>query len=162
MIGPQLQTHRPKMGKQTASKNTFTVLTKVVHLTSFNIPNFPWTSTLPRTYWHTNSASGQMHTSLLCFLLTRIYTHIHIYMYVGFIQLFTPFVLTTNTRTYWYHQTTNTYIRIILFTNPFARAGYDTKSIFLSGVWQVWIQSFPPRLVASPRLKNPVCPTIYP
>ena len=31
---------------------------------------------------------------------------------------------------------------------------------FLSGVW---IQSFPsPRLVASPRLKNPVCLTIYP
>ena len=28
---------------------------------------------------------------------------------------------------------------------------------------QVWIQSFPsPRLVASPRLKNLVCPTIYP
>ena len=32
----------------------------------------------------------------------------------------------------------------------------------LSGVLQVWIQSFPfPRLVASPRLKNSVCPTIY-
>ena len=48
----------------------------------------------------------------------------------------------------------------IIFTNPSARAGHDTRSIFLS--W-VWIQSFPsPRLVASPRLKNLVCPTIYP
>ena len=37
------------------------------------------------------------------------------------------------------------------------------KVNFLSGVKQVWIQSFPsPRLVASPRLKNLVCPTIYP
>ena len=34
-----------------------------------------------------------------------------------------------------------------------------TQSQFLSGVQQVWIQSFPsPRPVASPRLKNPVCP----
>ena len=38
-----------------------------------------------------------------------------------------------------------------------------TQGQFLSGVLQVWIQSFPsPRLVASPRLKNSVCPTIYP
>ena len=41
---------------------------------------------------------------------------------------------------------------------PFAPAGH-----FLSGVQQVWIQSFPsPTLVASPRLKSSVCPTIYP
>ena len=38
-----------------------------------------------------------------------------------------------------------------------------TQGQFLSGVWQVWIQSFPsPRLVASLRLKNLVCPTILP
>ena len=38
-----------------------------------------------------------------------------------------------------------------------------TQGQFLSGVSQVWIQSFPsPRLVASPGLKNLVCPTIYP
>ena len=37
------------------------------------------------------------------------------------------------------------------------------KVNFLSGVLQVWIQSFPsPRLIALPRLKNLVCPTIYP
>ena len=37
------------------------------------------------------------------------------------------------------------------------------KVNFLSGVWQVWIQSFPsPRLVTSPRLKNLVCLTILP
>ena len=37
-----------------------------------------------------------------------------------------------------------------------------TQAHFLSGVQQVWSQSFPsPRLVASPRLKNLVCPTIY-
>ena len=42
----------------------------------------------------------------------------------------------------------------IPFTNPSARAGYDTRSIFK--------RSFPsPRLVASPRLKNLVYPTIY-
>ena len=38
-----------------------------------------------------------------------------------------------------------------------------TQGQFLSGVEQVWIQSFPsPRLVASTRLKNLVRPTIYP
>ena len=51
---------------------------------------------------------------------------------------------------------------VYIFTNPSARAGYDTRSIFKWSL-QVWIQSFPsPRLVASPRLKNLVCPTIYP
>ena len=38
-----------------------------------------------------------------------------------------------------------------------------TQGQFLSGVLQVWIQNFlSPRLVAQPRLKNLVCPTIYP
>ena len=51
------------------------------------------------------------------------------------------------------------YIYIYIFTNSFARA----QGEFLSGVEQVWIQSFLSlRLVASPRLKNPVFPTIYP
>ena len=47
---------------------------------------------------------------------------------------------------------------------PTPPLGQDmTQGQFLSGVWQVWIQSFPsPRLVAPPRLKNLVCPTIYP
>ena len=47
---------------------------------------------------------------------------------------------------------------------PTPPLGQDmTQGQFLSGVWQVWIQSFPsPRLVASPRLKNLVCPTICP
>ena len=46
--------------------------------------------------------------------------------------------------------------------NLSARAGYDTRS-FLSGVKQVWLQSFPsPRLVAIPKLKNPVYPAFYP
>ena len=47
---------------------------------------------------------------------------------------------------------------------PTPPLGQDmTQGQFLSGVQQVWIQSFPsPRLVASPRLKNLVCPTIYP
>ena len=55
----------------------------------------------------------------------------------------------------------NRYCRSYLPTPPL---GQDmTKVNFLSGVQQVWIQSFPsPRLVASPRLKNLVCPTIYP
>ncbi len=38
-----------------------------------------------------------------------------------------------------------------------------TQGQFLSGVQQVWIQSFPsPRLVASPRLKNPSLPYYLP
>ena len=38
-----------------------------------------------------------------------------------------------------------------------------TQGQFLSGVQQVWIQSFPStRLVTLPRLKNQVCPIIYP
>ena len=47
---------------------------------------------------------------------------------------------------------------------PTPPLGQDmTQGQFLSGVWQVWIQGFPsPRLVASPRLKNLVCPIIYP
>ena len=47
---------------------------------------------------------------------------------------------------------------------PTPPLGQDmTQGQFLSGVEQVWIQSFPsPRLVASTRLKNLVCPTIYP
>ena len=45
---------------------------------------------------------------------------------------------------------------------PTSPLGQDmTHGQFLSE--QVWIQSFPsPRLVASPRLKKPVCPTILP
>ena len=49
---------------------------------------------------------------------------------------------------------------VSIFTNPSARAGYDTRSIFkwsLTGLNSV----FPSRLVASPRLKNSVCPAIY-
>ena len=47
---------------------------------------------------------------------------------------------------------------------PIPPLGRDmTQGQFLSGVEQVWIQSFPsPRLVASSRLKNRVCSTIYP
>ena len=47
---------------------------------------------------------------------------------------------------------------------PTPPLGQDmTQGQFLSGVYQVWIQSFSSsRLVASPRLKNQVCPTIYP
>ena len=43
---------------------------------------------------------------------------------------------------------------------PTPPLGQDmTQGQFLSGVKQVWIQSFPsPRLVASPRLKNLLCP----
>ena len=46
----------------------------------------------------------------------------------------------------------------LIFTNPSARAGYDTRSIFKRSL--TGLNS--PRLVASPRLKNPVCPIIYP
>ena len=53
--------------------------------------------------------------------------------------------------------------KLFIFTNPSARAGYDTRSIFKRNLTGFLIQSFPsPRLVASPRLKNLVCPTIYP
>ena len=47
---------------------------------------------------------------------------------------------------------------------PTPPLGQDmTQGQFLSRVYQVWIQTFPfPRLVASTRLKNLVCPTIYP
>ena len=48
--------------------------------------------------------------------------------------------------------------KIYIFTNPSARAGYDTGSFFKRS-----LTGFPsPRLVASPRLKNPVCLTILP
>ena len=58
----------------------------------------------------------------------------------------------------------NTVMSICRSYLPTPPHGQDmTQGQFLSRVWQVWIQSFPsPRLVASPRLKNPVRPTIYP
>ena len=44
------------------------------------------------------------------------------------------------------------HLKLSYLPNPSARA----QGQFLSRAWQVWIQSFPsPRLVASPRLKNP-------
>ena len=50
-----------------------------------------------------------------------------------------------------------------IFTNPFPRAGYGTRSIFKRSLTDLNSEFFPsPRLVASPRLKNSVCPTIYP
>ena len=47
-------------------------------------------------------------------------------------------------------------------TDYLHKNGYDTMSILLSGVEQLWIQSFPsPISVAILRLKSPVCSTIY-
>ena len=48
--------------------------------------------------------------------------------------------------------------------HPTPPLGQDmTQGHFLSGVYQVWIQSFPsPRLIAPPRLKNLVYSSIYP
>ena len=52
---------------------------------------------------------------------------------------------------------------LIIFTNPSTRAGYDTRSIFERSLTGLNSEVFPsPRLVASIRLKNLVCPTIYP
>ena len=51
---------------------------------------------------------------------------------------------------------------VIIFTNPSARAAYDTRSIFkwsLTGLNSEFSFSL---IVASTRLKNLVCPTIYP
>ena len=48
------------------------------------------------------------------------------------------------------------YIYMHVFTNPFARAGYDTRSVF-----KRCLTDFPlDRLVALQKLKKPVCPTI--
>ncbi len=60
------------MGKQTASKNTFIVLMKLVHLPSFNILNFPRTLMSPYTYRHTHSASRQ---TLSCYVLFSSHTY---------------------------------------------------------------------------------------
>ena len=51
---------------------------------------------------------------------------------------------------------------LTIFTNPSARAGYDTRSIFKRSLTDLNSEFPSPRLVASPRLKNPVFPTIYP
>ena len=49
---------------------------------------------------------------------------------------------------------------VCIYLIPPPQAGCNTRSIFKLQL--VWIQSFPfPRLVAWPRLKNPVFPTIY-
>ena len=54
------------------------------------------------------------------------------------------------------------YIYIYVFTNPSARAGYDTRSIFKRSLTGLTSEFPSPRLVASARLKIQVCPTIYP
>ena len=62
------------------------------------------------------------------------------------------------------HTHTHTYIYIYIYIYQTPSLGQDiTQGQFLSEIEQVWIHSFPsPSLVASPRLKNLVCPTIYP
>ena len=45
--------------------------------------------------------------------------------------------------------------------NPSTTGKIWHKVIFLGGVQLVWIQVFPSRLVALPRLKNPICLTTY-
>ena len=56
------------------------------------------------------------------------------------------------------------YIRVSMVIYQPLRSGRIWHKVnFLSGVYQVWIQSFhSSRLVASPSLKNLVCPIIYP
>ena len=49
-----------------------------------------------------------------------------------------------------------------LFTNPSTRAGYDTRSNFKWSLTGLNSQFPSPRPVASSRLKNLVCPNIYP
>ena len=66
-----------------------------------------------------------------------------------------------------YHNYLASLLYLDVLTNPIYPTpllGQDmTQGQFLSGVYQVWIQSFPsPRLVASSGLKNLLCPTIYP
>ena len=49
-----------------------------------------------------------------------------------------------------------------VFTQPLHHELDETKDQFLSKAQLVWILSFPsPRLVARPRLRNSVCPTIH-
>ena len=83
-----------------------------------------------------------MHTHTLSCTHTHTYAHIHIYVY-------TYTLMYSHTHTY------------MLMYLPTPLDKQDVTNL-LSGVLQVWIQSFPsPRLVAIPRLKSPVCPTIY-
>ena len=59
---------------------------------------------------------------------------------------------------------TKTIIMFLYILNPPLYIARDvTQDQFLSGVKLVWIKSFPfPRLVAKPKLKKKVYPTIYP
>ena len=85
----------------------------------------------------------------ICIYLHVYANYMYILLYVNIICIYYMYIFTKNLYMY-------------IFTNPSARAGYDTRSISkwsLAGFNSV----FPyPRLVASPRLKNLVCPTIYP
>ena len=66
-------------------------------------------------------------------------------------------------REVWRKRVRNIIYIYIIFTQPLRSGRIWHKVKFLSGVKQVWIQSFPsPILVASPSLKNLVCPTILP
>ena len=48
------------------------------------------------------------------------------------------------------------------FINSSTQARCDTRSIFLSGIQQVWIQNFPSQWwVAIQNFKSPICLTIY-
>ena len=71
------------MGELKVSKNTFIVISKLVCLPSFNLLNFSLTSTLPTTYRHTHSVSGQTHTLLLCTFGSHAYIHTLTRIYVS-------------------------------------------------------------------------------
>ena len=120
---------------------------------------------------------------------THIYIYIYIYIYIWFLNLklkkiglsshkmysnnilnFQECTTILNACTKMFGNLLNA-PRIYIYTCvcvcvylPTPPLGQDmTQGQFLSGVHQVWIQSFPsPWLVASPRLKNLVCPTLYP
>ena len=52
---------------------------------------------------------------------------------------------------------------VVYLSNHFATSKKDTRSIFLAGFNSFKFRVFfSPRMVAFPRLQNPVCPTIYP
>ena len=62
---------------------------------------------------------------------------------------------------YKFHWGEKAVIRLIIFTNPSTRAGYDTRSIFKRSLTGLNSDFSFSGIVASPRLKNLICPTIY-
>ena len=105
---------------------------------------------------------------LCCYVKLSLNFHLSYYLQILRIKLFIDMSANVLTIVFtiiscyikWY--LTSMLFYCIYLSTPWYKQDMTQSQLFLSRVQQVCIQSFPsPRLVAIPRLKSPVFPTIY-